>query len=510
MWDGEFRWNRGFSSPKLEERRRPEARPEQIIFNYVFGTGFLIPQNNKVMSEKKQSQMDKIVSLAKRRGFVFPSSEIYGGFSAVYDFGPFGAELISNIKKEWWKNMVQLREDIVGLDSAIFMHPKIWEASGHVSGFSDPLAECKNCHTRLRVDHLLEEAGVQADEKMSEEEINNLFKENKEKIKCPSCGKNDFTEAKKFNLLVKSNLGNFTENWSKDPVYLRGETCQGIYVNYKNVLDSTRVKIPFGIAQIGKAFRNEITARQFIFRTREFEQMEMQYFTNPKEEMKEYDKLREYRWKFYLDLGVKEENLKWHKHENLVFYAKEAYDIEYNFPFGFKELEGIHARGNYDLTQHSKFSGVALDYLDPETNEKYIPHIIESSVGVGRMALMFLTESYTEEEVNGEMRTVLKFHKSLAPIKVAVFPLLKNKPELQDKAKEIYEELRKHFMCEFDDNGNIGKRYRRQDEIGTPYCVTVDFDTLEDSSVTVRDRDTMQQTRVRVEGLSDYFREKLV
>lgn len=462
------------------------------------------------MSQKSENRMEKLVSLAKRRGFVFPSSEIYGGFSAIYDFGPYGVELVSNIKKEWWKNMVQIREDIVGLDSAIFMHPKIWEASGHVAGFSDPLAECKNCHMRLRVDHLLEEAGAQADEKMSEEEINNLFGENKEKIKCPSCGKNDFTDAKKFNLLVKSNLGNFTENWSKDPIYLRGETCQGIYVNYKNVLDSTRVKIPFGIAQIGKAFRNEITARQFIFRTREFEQMEMQYFTSPKEEMKEYEKLRECRWKFYLDLGVKEENLKWHKHENLVFYAKEAYDIEYNFPFGFKELEGIHARGNYDLTQHSKFSGTELSYFDPESQEKYIPHIIESSVGVGRMALMFLTESFIEEEVNGEMRTVLKLDRRLSPVKVAVFPLLKNKPELQEKARKIYEELREYFMCEFDDNGNVGKRYRRQDEIGTPYCVTVDFDTLEDSSVTVRDRDTMQQTRVRIEGLSDYFKEKLV
>jgi glycyl-tRNA synthetase len=459
--------------------------------------------------KNNQNLMEKIVSLTKRRGFIFPSSEIYGGFAAVYDFGPYGTELINNIKKEWWKNMVREREDIVGLDSAIFMHPKIWEASGHVAGFSDPLAECKECHSRIRVDHLLEDVEIQADEKMSEEEINNLFNENKDKVKCPKCGQSKFSEAKKFNLLVKSNLGNFTEDWNENPVYLRGETCQGIYVNYKNVLDTTRVKIPFGIAQIGKAFRNEITARQFVFRTREFEQMEMQYFLFPKEEMKEYEKLRKYRWQFYLDLGIKEENLKWHKHENLVFYAKEAYDIEYNFPFGFKEIEGIHARGDYDLTQHSKFSGVTLDYIDPKTGKKYIPHIIEASSGVGRLAFMFLTEGYTEEEVNGEDRVVLKLDKRLAPIKVAIFPLLKNKPELVEKAKEIFNKLKADFMCEFDDNGNIGKRYRRQDEIGTPYCVTVDHETLEDDSVTIRDRDTMQQTRVRIEGLKDYFEEKI-
>lgn len=452
--------------------------------------------------------MEKIVSLCKRRGFIFPSSEIYGGFAAVYDFGPYGVELENAVKREWWKSMVQLREDIVGLDSAIFMHPKTWEASGHVAGFSDPLAECKSCHMRLRVDHLLEAIDVKADEKMSEEEINKLFNENKKKIKCPNCSKSDFTDARKFNLLVKSNLGNFTGDWDKNPVYLRGETCQGIYLNFKNVMDSMRVKIPFGIAQIGKAFRNEITARQFIFRTREFEQMEMQYFTSPDQEMVEYEKLREYRWNFYLDLGIKEENLKWHKHENLVFYAKEAYDIEYKYPFGFTELEGVHARGDYDLTQHSKFSGQSMVYADPASKEGYVPHIIESSAGVGRTVLAILTEAYTEEIVNGEKRIVMKFPKKLAPVKIAVFPLLKNKPELVQKAKEIFDELKKDFMCEFDDNGNIGKRYRRQDEIGTPYCVTVDFEALEDGSVTVRSRDTMKQTRVRIEALKDYFEEK--
>lgn len=453
--------------------------------------------------------MEKIVSLCKRRGFVYPSSEIYGGFSAIYDFGPYGAELASSIKREWWKAMVQMRDDIVGLDSAIFMHPKIWEASGHTAGFSDPLAECKSCHARSRVDHLLESIGVKADEKISEEEINKIFSENKQKIKCPECGKSDFTDVKKFNLLVKSNLGNFTDDWSKSPVYLRGETCQGIYVNYKNVLDSARVKIPFGIAQIGKAFRNEITARQFIFRTREFEQMEMQYFLSPEDEMKEYEKLREYRWKFHSSLGIKEKNLQWHKHENLVFYAKEAYDIEYRYPFGFSELEGVHARGDYDLTQHSKYSGKDLSYIDPITNEKYMPHIIESSVGVGRIFLAVLCDAYTEEKTENDTRIVLKLDKKLAPVKIAVFPLLKNKPELVKKAREVYDNLKSQFMCEFDDNGNIGKRYRRQDEIGTPYCVTVDFDSLEKGDVTVRDRDSMKQERINMDKLGEYFKEKL-
>jgi glycyl-tRNA synthetase len=464
------------------------------------------------------NSLEKIVSLCKRRGFVFQSSEIYDGFPAVYDFGPYGVELANNIKKHWWRSMTQLRDDVVGLDSGIFMSPKIWEASGHVKGFSDPLTECKKCHTRLRVDTLLEDIGIFADEKMTEEEINKIFDENKTKVKCPNCGENNFTEAKKFNLLVQSNLGNFTGDWTKEPTYLRGETCQGIYVNYKNVLDSARVKIPFGIAQIGKAFRNEITARQFIFRTREFEQMEMQYFVKPGEDMKYYEEWRAARWNFYLDLGINEKNLKWHKHENLVFYAKEAYDIEYNFPFGFKELEGIHARGDYDLTQHSKFSGKDLNYLDPQTNEKYTPHVVETSVGVGRTFLAVLTEAYCEEEIFAEdgkskepqdIRTVLKLPFNLSPIKVAVFPLLKNKPELVAKAREVYNQLKINWRCEFDDNGNIGKRYRRQDEIGTPYCVTIDFDTLENLEVTVRDRNTMEQSRIKITELEKFISEKI-
>jgi len=456
--------------------------------------------------------MEKIISFCRRRGFVFPSSEIYDGFAAVYDFGPYGVELANNIKREWWQSMTQLRDDVVGLDSAIFMSPKIWEASGHVKGFSDPLTECRKCHSRLRLDSLLEEAGIFADEKMSEEEINNIFLENKEKIKCPNCGAKDFTPGRKFNLLVQSNLGNFTSEFGKDPVYLRGETCQGIYVNYKNVLDSVRVKIPFGIAQIGKAFRNEITARQFIFRTREFEQMEMQYFIKEEDTKKYYDMWREIRWQFYLDLGINENNLKWHKHENLVFYAKEAYDIEYNFPFGFKELEGIHARGNYDLTVHSEASGKDLSYLDPISNQKFIPHIVETSAGVGRTFLAVLTEFYREEKIKGDKedsRVVLALPPRLAPIKIAIFPLLKNKEDLVNKAKAVFDSLKKNWRCEFDDNGNIGKRYRRQDEIGTPYCVTIDFESLENNDVTIRERDTMKQERINISELENFFRLKI-
>ncbi len=463
------------------------------------------------MSKKDSEKlMQNLVSLCKRRGLIFPSSEIYGGFAAVYDYGSYGVELSNNIKNVWWKAMVQKNENIVGLDASIFMHPKTWEASGHVSGFSDPLAECKECHFRARVDHILEDVGVFADEKMAEDEINKLLVENKDKVKCPKCGKSNFSEVRNFNLLVQSNLGNFTGDWDKEPTYLRGETCQGIYVNFKNVLDSTRVKVPFGIAQIGKAFRNEITARQFIFRKREFEQMEMQMFVHPDTAMEVYEDWRAKRWQYYLDLGLKEENLKWHKHENLVFYAKAAWDIEYKFPFGFKELEGIHARGSYDLKQHSKFSGKDLSYLDPKTNERYLPNVVETSVGVDRTFLAVLTEAYTEEELEkGKSRVVLKFPKKLAPIKVAIFPLLKNKSELVKKAREIYDNLSDSLMCEFDDNGNIGKRYRRQDEIGTPYCLTVDFDSLKDQSVTVRDRDTMEQTRMLIEKLVGFLKENL-
>ncbi len=452
--------------------------------------------------------MDTLVSLCKRRGFIFPSSEIYGGFAAVYDYGPYGVELANNVKAAWWRSMVQYRDDMVGLDSSIFMHPKVWEASGHVKGFSDPLTECKNCHVRSRVDHLLDDAGIFADEKMSEEEINKLFMDNMAKISCPKCGKHQFSEVKKFNLLVKSNLGNFTGDWDKDPTYLRGETCQGIYINFKNVLDSARVRIPFGIAQIGKAFRNEITARQFIFRKREFEQMEMQFFVHPSEAMDWYNKWRDIRWQYYLDLGIKKENLQWHKHENLVFYAKEAYDIEYRYPFGFKELEGVHARGDYDLTQHSTHSGKDLSYLDPITNERYLPHIVETAVGVDRTFLAVISDAYNEEEVNGEIRVVLKFHPRLAPVKVAVLPLSK-KEEITKFAEPLAAKLRKLYRTDYDETQSIGKRYRRQDEIGTPYCITVDFDTANDNKVTIRERDSMKQERIAIDQAENYLKDHL-
>jgi len=453
------------------------------------------------MNEQK---MDALTAFAKRRGFVFPSSEIYGGLAAVYDYGPYGTLLARNIRDAWFRAMVQLHPNIVPLDSSIFMAPQVWEASGHVKNFSDPLAECKQCHARVRVDHLLEAAGVFADEKMSDEEINALLREHADAVRCPQCGGSDFTDAKAFNLLVQSNLGNFTGDWSAQPTYLRGETCQGIYINFKNVLDTTRVKVPFGIAQIGKAFRNEITARQFIFRKREFEQMEMQYFVAPDAMMDAYEEWRAKRWRFYTEtLGFREENIRWHEHENLVFYAKAAHDIEYRFPFGFKELEGVHARGDYDLTQHMKASGKDLTYRDPHTGQKYVPHIVETSVGVDRLFLAVLTEAYEEENLgDGKTRTVLHLPGALAPIKVAVFPLMKNKPDLVAKAREVFGALSAQYMCEFDDNGNVGKRYRRQDEIGTPYCVTVDFQTLEDGTVTLRDRDTMAQERVPASDLA--------
>ncbi len=450
---------------------------------------------------EKSDLMEKIVSLAKRRGFIYPGSEIYGGFGGTYDYGPYGVELSKNIQAVWWRAMVQNEDNIVGLDSAIVTHPKVWEASGHVTGFSDPLVECTQCHTRFRADHLLESVEVFADEKMSDEEINALFDSHRKNIACATCGKKDFTEVKRFNLLAQTNLGNFASDWTKNPTYLRGETCQGIYINYKNVLDSSRVKVPFGIAQIGKAFRNEIAPRQFIFRLREFTQMEMQMFVAPNVEMEMYEAWREKRFQYYLDLGFKKENLRWHEHENLVFYAKAAWDIEYQFPFGFKELEGIHARGNYDLTQHQTFSGVDMSYMDQETKERFIPHVVETSAGLDRTFLAVLTEFYDEDELGGEKRAVLRLPRKLAPIKAAVSPLLRNKPELVAKAREVFRLLRTEMMCEWDDNGNIGKRYRRQDEIGTPHCVTIDFETLENDTVTVRDRDTGEQKRVLVNDL---------
>lgn len=457
------------------------------------------------------TSMDDIIAFAKRRGFVYPGSEIYGGMAGIYDFGPYGVELLNNIKKSWWKANVHDREDFVGIDSAIFRDPRVWDASGHTKGFSDPLVECKKCNARLRVDKELAKIGIAADEKMGEAELNTLWDAHKAKISCPTCGAKDYTPARAFNLLVKSNLGDFTSE-GKNPVYLPGEACQGIYLNFKNVVDTTRMKVPFGIAQIGKAFRNEISPRNFLFRCREFEQADTQYFIRPNENKEAYERIKAERFAWYLSLGLKESSLRWKQHDNLVFYAKDAWDIEYEFPsYGFDEVEGIHDRTDYDLTQHMNHSGTDLRYTDPNTGEKYLPWILETSMGVGRVFLAVLSDAYTVDELGGEPRTVLKLTKELAPVKAAVFPLLKNKPELVAKAREVFAMLKKHEpRIEWDDNGNIGKRYRRQDEIGTPICITIDFDTLGDPSsssgqgtelkdtVTVRDRDTGEQKRVAI------------
>ncbi|MDR3125847.1 MAG: glycine--tRNA ligase, partial [Candidatus Nomurabacteria bacterium] len=428
--------------------------------------------------------MEDIISLCKRRGFVYQGSEIYGGMAGLYDFGPYGVELLNNIKRVWWRANVQLKPDYVGLDSAMFKDPKVWVASGHVGGFADPMAECRNCHARIRVDKELAKLGVEADEKMTKEELETLFDGNRDKIKCPVCGKKDFTEVKLFNLLVKSNLGDFT-NKGETPVYLPGEACQGIYLNFKNVVDTTRMKIPFGIAQIGKAFRNEISPRNFLFRCREFEQADTQYFIRPEQNVEPYQRIKKERFDWYVkDLGINQENLRWKQHDHLVFYAKDAWDIEYNFPsYGYDEVEGIHDRTDYDLGQHMKYSGTDLNYTDPQSGEKYIPWILETSMGLGRAFLAVLADAYSVEQTpDGGERVVLKLKADLAPVRYAVFPLLKNKPELVAKAREVFAGLSEKVVCEFDDNGNIGKRYRRQDEIGTPECIVVDFTTLEDDT----------------------------
>jgi glycyl-tRNA synthetase len=417
--------------------------------------------------------------------------------------------LADNIRNEWKKAMVEMEDNIVGLDSAIFTRPEVWVASGHVGGFSDPLVECKECNTRSRADHLLEDVGAVADDKMTEEEMNKVWNENVSKIKCPKCGKSNFTEVRKFNLLVKSNLGNFSGNWDAEPTYLRGESCQGIYLNFKNVLQSTRVKVPFGIAQVGKAFRNEISPRQYIFRRREFEQMEMQYFVHPENELEIYEFWKKKRFDYYVEnLKLNPANLHYKDHDHLAFYAKAAVDIEYNFPFGFKELEGIHARGNHDLSSHEKGSGQELRYVDGGTGEKYIPHIVETSVGVDRTFLAVITEFLDQDNLSGEegdVRTVVRFPKNLAPVKCAVLPLVKNKEEIVNMAEKVYSLLKPFGKVEYDETGTVGKRYRRQDEIGTPVCVTIDFDGLVDNTVTVRDRDTGEQKRLKVEELKNYI-----
>jgi len=462
------------------------------------------------MQMQSKDKMEAIISLCKRRGFVFQGSEIYGGLAGVYDFGPRGVELLNNIKQSWWKANVYNKENYFGLDSGMFKHPRTWEASGHVGGFSDPLAECRKCNTRIRVDKELGSIGITADEKMSEQKINELFDQNRDKIKCPTCGEKNFSQVKSFNLLVKSNLGDFTSE-GNEPVYLPGEACQGIYLNYKNIVNSMSPKIPFGVAQIGKAFRNEISPRNFLFRTREFEQADTQYFIKPNENKEPYEAIKKDRFDWYLLLGIQENKLRFKQHDNLVFYAKDAWDIEYEFPSGFDEVEGIHDRTDYDLTQHQKFSGVDLNYVDQETGQKYIPWILETSMGLGRVFLAVLCDAYHEDEMDGETRVVLKLKPELAPVLCAVSPLLKNKPELVTKAREIYGSLKKEFgRVMWDDNSNIGKRYRRQDEIGTPFCITVDFETLEGDTkdtVTVRMRDDGSQKRVTVSDLVAFIKE---
>lgn len=449
---------------------------------------------------------DKIVNHVKTSGFVYPGSEIYNGLANAWDYGPLGVELKNNLKKLWWKKFVQECPYNVGLDSAILMNPNVWKASGHLATFSDPLMDCKNCKTRHRADKLVEEhdPSVNAGE-LSDEALMNYIKEHN--IACPNCGSHDFSEIRKFNLMYKTYQGVLED--AKSTIYLRPETAQGIFVNFKNIQRTTRKKIPFGVGQIGKSFRNEITPGNFIFRIREFEQMELEFFCKPGEDLKWYDYWKSYCYDFVRKLGVDENNLRLREHskEELCFYSKGTCDIEYKFPFGWGELWGIADRTDYDLTQHSKFSGVTLDYIDPSDNSRYIPYCVEPSLGVDRLTLLTMCEAYKEEEVKeGDSRIVMKLHPAIAPYKACICPLSK---QLADKASEVYTMLSKHFMVEYDEAGSIGKRYRRQDAIGTPMCITIDFDTENDDSVTIRDRDTMEQVRVNINDLKDYIDSKL-
>ena len=450
--------------------------------------------------------MEKIVSLCKNRGFVYPGSEIYGGLANTWDYGPLGTELKNNIKKAWLKKFVQENKYNVGLDSAILMNPQTWIASGHLGGFSDPLMDCRDCKTRHRADNLIEDFDGTSVAGWSNEQMTAYIKE--KNIPCPECGGHNFTDIRQFNLMFKTFQG-VTED-TKNEIYLRPETAQGIFVNFANIQRTSRKKIPFGVAQIGKSFRNEITPGNFIFRVREFEQMELEFFCKPDTDLEWFDYWRSFCRDWLYSLHIKEENLRLrdHEKEELCFYSKATTDFEYLFPFGWGELWGIADRTDYDLTQHIQTSGKKLDYFDPQTNEKYIPYVIEPSLGVERLFLAIMTEAYDEEIVDSEKndtRVVLHLHPTLAPFKVAVFPLVK---KLSDKAEEVYEMLSKHFMTDYDVTGAIGKRYRRQDEIGTPFCVTYDFDSLEDGCVTVRDRDTMEQERIKIEDLKDYFEKK--
>ena len=456
--------------------------------------------------KNENKNMETIVALAKGRGFVYPGSEIYGGLANSWDYGPLGVELKNNVKKAWWKKFVQECPYNVGLDSAILMNPETWVASGHLGGFSDPLMDCKSCKTRHRADKLIEdyvaENGLSDNPAaMSDEEMMNYIKE--KGIGCPHCGSKDFTDIRKFNLMFKTFQG-VTED-SSSTLYLRPETAQGIFVNFKNIARTTRKKIPFGVAQIGKSFRNEITPGNFIFRIREFEQMELEFFCKPGTDLEWFEFWRGYCKKWLLDLGIDEESLRLRDHDKdeLCFYSKATTDFEFMFPFGWGELWGVADRTDYDLTQHSNHSGEAMEYFDPETNEKYIPYVIEPSLGADRVLLAFLCNAYDEEEdEKGDKRVVMRFHPVLAPFKAAILPLSK---KLSAEATEIYTELSKYFSVDYDDAGSIGKRYRREDEIGTPICITYDFDSVEDKCVTVRDRDTMEQKRIPISDLKDYI-----
>ena len=456
------------------------------------------------------NDMETLVSLCKNRGFIYSGSEIYGGLANTWDYGPLGVELKNNIKAAWIKKFIHERKDSVGIDSAILMNPETWVATGHLSTFTDPLIDCKDCKTRHRADKLIEnwasENGIDmCADGMSNQELIDYI--NEHEIKCPNCGKHNFTDIRQFNLMFKTFQG-VTED-SKAQIYLRPETCQGIFVNFKNILRTSRKRVPMGIGQVGKAFRNEITPGNFIFRTREFEQMEYEFFCKPGEDLKWFEYFENYCKDFLLNLGMKEENIRFRKHskEELVFYSKATTDIEFKFPFGWGELWGIADRTDYDLTRHIEHSKQDLSYIDPETNEKFVPYVIEPSVGVDRLLLAILCNSYEMQDLGeGDSRVVLHIHPSIAPYKVAILPLSK---KLSEKSNEILEKLSKKFNCDYDESGSIGKRYRREDEIGTPYCVTVDFDTLNDNQVTVRDRDTMEQIRIPIDKIENYIEEKI-
>ncbi len=449
----------------------------------------------------QEKTMDKIVSLCKGRGFVYAGSEIYGGLANTWDYGPLGVELKNNVKKAWWKKFVQESEYNVGLDAAILMNPMTWVASGHVGGFSDPLIDCKECKTRHRADKLIEDFDGTVADGWTNDQMLDYIKTNN--IVCPNCGKLNFTDIRKFNLMFKTFQG-VTED-AKNEIYLRPETAQGIFVNFKNIQRTSRKKVPFGVAQVGKSFRNEITPGNFTFRTREFEQMELEFFCKPGTDLEWFEYWRGYCKEWLLGLNIKEENLRLRDHspEELAFYSKATTDFEFMFPFGWGELWGVADRTDYDLSAHAKTSGESMEYIDPVSNERYVPYVIEPSLGADRVTLAFLVEAYDEEVVGeNDTRVVMKFHPALAPIKAAVLPLSK---KLSEPAEELFKKLSKKFMCEYDEAGSIGKRYRRQDEIGTPLCITVDFDTLEDNAVTVRDRDTMEQVRIPIDQVEEYI-----